>query len=57
MSTAAMITGLLSAVLALTLGWRSLRSHGQDRNKLITNALIWAAIITLLALFISQYRR
>ena len=57
MSTAAMITGLLSAVLALTLGWRSLRSHGQNRNKLITNALSWAAIITLLALFISQYRR
>lgn len=56
MSTAAMVTMLIGAAIALLLNWRNLRSQAQPVSKLVTSALIWAAIIGVLALFISQYR-
>ena len=56
MSTAAMVTMLIGAAMALLLNWRNLRGHGQPASKMITSALIWAAIIGVLALVISQYR-
>ena len=56
MSTAAMVTMLIGAAIALLLNWRNLRSQAQPASKLVTSALIWAAIIAVLALLISQYR-
>ena len=56
MSTAAMVTMLIGAAIALLLNWRNLRSQAQPASKLVTSALIWATIIAVLALFISQYR-
>ena len=56
MSTGAMVTMLIGAAMALLLNWRNLRSHGQPASKMVTSALIWAAIIAVLALLISQYR-
>lgn len=56
MSTAAMVTMLIGAAMALLLNWRNLRGHGQPASEMITSALIWAAIIGVLALVISQYR-
>ena len=56
MSTAAMVTMLIGAAIALLLNWRNLRSQAQPASKLVTSALIWAAIIGVLALLISQYR-
>ena len=56
MSTAAMVTMLIGAAIALLLNWRNLRSQAQPVSKLVTSALIWATIIGVLALFISQYR-
>ena len=56
MSTAAMVTMLIGAAIALLLNWRNLRSQAQPASKLVTSALIWATIIGVLALFISQYR-
>ena len=51
-----MIAMLVGTVMALLLSWRGLRSHAQPLGTLATTALIWAAIIALLALLISQYR-
>ena len=56
MSTGAMVTAIIGAAMALTLGWRSLRSHQLGQSKMVQMALIWAAIIAGLTLIISQVK-
>ena len=56
MSTGAMVTAIIGAAMALTLGWRSLRSHQLGQSKMLQMALIWAAIIAVLTLIISKVR-
>ena len=56
MSTGAMVTAIIGAAMALTLGWRSLRSHQLGQSKMVQMAIIWAAIIAGLTLIISQVK-
>ena len=56
MSTGAMLAAIIGAAMALTLAWRSLRSHDLGRSKMLQTALIWAAIIAALTLIISQVK-
>ena len=56
MSTGAMLAAIIGAAMALTLAWRSLRSHELGRSKMLQTALIWAAIIAALTLIISQVK-
>ena len=55
-STGAMVTAIIGAAMALTLGWQSLRSHELSRSRMVTMALIWAAIIAAVTLVISQVK-
>ncbi len=56
MSTGAMVAAIIGAAMALTLGWRSLRSHQLGQSRMLQMALIWAAIIAALTLIISQVK-
>ena len=56
MSTGAMVAGLIGAVMVLMLNWRALRSHALGRDQMFKMALIWAAIIGVLTLIISQVK-
>ena len=56
MSTGAMIAGVIGAVMVLMLNWRALRSHALGRDQMIKLALIWAVIIAVLTLIISQVK-
>ena len=56
MSTGAMLTTIIGAAMALTLSWRSLRSHQLGQSKMLQMALIWAGIIAVLTLIISQVK-
>ena len=56
MSTGLMVTAIIGAAMALTLAWQSLRSHELSQSKMIKMALIWAAIIAVVTLVISQIK-
>lgn len=54
MSTGAILTVLIGSALALVLNWSALRNHQLGRDQLLKMALIWAAVIAVLTLIISQ---
>ena len=54
MSTGAMIAVVIGTVMVLMLNWRALRGHALGRDQMFKTALIWAAIIAVLTLIISQ---
>ena len=54
MSTGAMIAVVIGTVMVLMLNWRALRGHALGRDQMFKMALIWAAIIAVLTLIISQ---
>ena len=56
MSTGAMVATVIGAVMVLALNWNALRSQALDRNQLVKMALIWAGIIAVLTLIISQVK-
>ena len=56
MSTGAMVAAIIGAAMALTLAWRSLRSHQLGQSKMLQMALIWGGIIAALTLIISQVK-
>ena len=56
MSTGAMVATMIGAVMVLALNWNALRSQALDRNQLVKMALIWAGIIAVLTLIISQVK-
>ena len=56
MSTGPMVAAVIGAAMVLTLNWRALRSHALGRDQMLKMALIWAAIIAVLTLIISQVK-
>ena len=56
MSTGAMLAAVIGAVMVLALNWRALRSHALGRDQMLKMVLIWAAIIAVLTLVISQVK-
>ena len=54
MSTGSMIAFVIGTVMVLMLNWRALRGHALGRDQMLKMALIWAAIIAVLTLIISQ---
>ena len=51
-----MVAAIVGAAMALTIGWRSLRSHQLGQSKMLKMALIWTAVIAALTLIISQVK-
>ena len=56
MSTGAMLAAVIGTVMVLALNWNALRNHALGRDQMIRLALIWAAIIAVLTLVISQVK-
>ena len=56
MSTGAMIAVVIGTVMVLMLNWRALRGHALGRDQMLKMAVIWAAIIAVLTLIISQVK-
>ena len=56
MSTGAMLAAVIGTVMVLALNWNALRNHALGRDQMIKLALIWAAIIAVLTLVISQVK-
>jgi hypothetical protein len=54
MSTGATIAVVIGTVMVLMLNWRALRGHALGRDQMFKMALIWAGIIAVLTLIISQ---
>ena len=54
MSTGSMIAFVIGTVMVLMLNWRALRGHALGRDQMLKMAFIWAAIIAVLTLIISQ---
>ena len=56
MSTGSMIAFVIGTVMVLMLNWRALRGHALGRDQMLKMAVIWAAIIAVLTLIISQVK-
>ena len=56
-TSGAIIAAIIGSAMALTLSWRALRNHQLGQSKMLQMALIWAAIITVLTLVITQLGR
>ena len=56
MSTGSMIAFVIGTVMVLMLNWRALRGHALGRDQILKMAVIWAAIIAVLTLIISQVK-
>ena len=56
MSTGSVIAFVIGTVMVLMLNWRALRGHALGRDQMLKMAVIWAAIIAVLTLIISQVK-
>ena len=56
MSTGALLTAVIGTLMVLAINWNALRSHALGRNQMLKMAIIWAAIIAVLTLIISQVK-